>query len=294
MRLGTTVAAAHELAISQPAVSNAITQLERNLNLRLFTRTKGRLQPTEEAELLYEKSLPVFESFHVAQATASRIKEKVTGHLRIASTPSIGSSVIPLAIKSLRKNRPDLKISSIVSGLEEVQERVANGDVSIGFYYTTVNHPLVISDLIAYFDMVCAIPPGHSLADRKEIHAEELAREPLISYEPKEKLAAILESVFSANGCEHRPIIDVRFVHSACELVAQGQGLAVVDAMMTLRREYQGRVIFADFAPRTTLPVYVCSHRDHVTSYSSQLFIKHFKKVFREEIMFRVRLREAG
>src|SRR6266498_4140921 len=97
---GTTKGAAHQLNISQPAVSTLIQHTEDQLGFELFQRMHGRLVPTEEALSLYAESSSIFlllESLH------QKIEGFRLGHfgsIRIASTPSLGNSILPRAIHS--------------------------------------------------------------------------------------------------------------------------------------------------------------------------------------------------
>jgi DNA-binding transcriptional LysR family regulator len=284
MSTGTTMAAAQLLNMSQPAVSNAIMQLERNLDVPLFNRVKGRLQPTEDAELLYRKSLEVFSSFEAARAIAGQLRERSIGHLRVAVTPSPGNSLMPLAVKAFLQNRPNIRVSLIVGSVEKVLDLVAKEEVNLGFYYLTTDHPLLISEPLATFDMVCALPADHRLAGAESVHAADLRGETLISYSTNERLATVVESAFGADGCDHRPMVEVRFVHSACELVAQGLGVAVVDAFMVLRADVYRTIVLKPFRPRTTLPVYVCERRDRARSALSSLFLDEVKCLASEHI----------
>lgn len=297
MNTGTTVAAARLLNMSQPAVSNAIRQLERDLNVPLFNRVNGRLQPTEESELLYRKSLDVFSSFDAARAVAGQLRERTIGHLRLATTPSPGSSIMPLAVRAFRERRPNIRVSMSVGGVEKVQDLAAKEEVNLGLYYITTDHPLLFAEPVASFDMLCALPVNHRLAHAEVVRASDLEGETLISYSASERLATVVESAFGADGCDHRPAIDVRFVHSACELVAQGIGVAVVDAFTALRAELYQSVVFRPFRPRTTLPVYICERNDRARSALASLFLDDLRRILSENVesgVFKARMRTPG
>lgn len=297
MNTGTTVAAAQLLNMSQPAVSNAIKQLERNLDVPLFSRVNGRLQPTEEAELLYRKSLDVFSSFDAARAVAGQLRERAIGHLRLATTPSPGSSIMPLAVRAFREKRPNIRVSMTVGGVEKIQDLVAKEEVNLGLYYITTDHPLLVAEPVASFDMLCALPVNHRLAAAETVRASDLEGETLISYSANERLSTVVESAFGADGCDHAPAIKVRFVHSACELVAQGIGVAVVDAFTALRAELYQSVVFKPFRPRTTLPVYICERRDRARSALASMFLDDLRSILSENIesgIFRARMRDPA
>lgn len=297
MNTGTTVAAAQLLNMSQPAVSNAVKQLERNLDVPLFSRVNGRLQPTEEAELLYRKSLDVFSSFDAARAVAGQLRERAIGHLRLATTPSPGSSIMPLAVRAFREKRPNIRVSMTVGGVEKIQDLVAKEEVNLGLYYITTDHPLLVAEPVASFDMLCALPVNHRLAAAESVRASDLEGETLISYSANERLSTVVESAFGADGCDHSPAIKVRFVHSACELVAQGIGVAVVDAFTALRAELYQSVVFKPFRPRTTMPVYICERRDRARSALASMFLNDLRSILSENIesgILRARMRDPA
>lgn len=109
---GTTKGAAHQLIISQPAVSNVIQHTEDQLGFRLFHRVRGRLVATEEALSLYAESSSIFLLFASLQKKVEDLKHGRFGSLRIASTPSLGHSILPQAVHPLPQNGPALGFRS--------------------------------------------------------------------------------------------------------------------------------------------------------------------------------------
>ena len=99
VRCETTVRAAQELGLSQPAVSNAIKHLEGQLGFPLFERINNRLFPTTKARTLYRDSDPLFLIHAALEAKVQDLKENRSGNVRLIATPPLGYSVIPPALK---------------------------------------------------------------------------------------------------------------------------------------------------------------------------------------------------
>ena len=145
MSTGTTVGAAHLLHISQPAVSNTIHHMEAQLKFPLFHRNRGRLHPTDEAKLLYERTQKVFEAFDSAQFIVDQLRGGLIGDLRVVCTPSLGSTLVPLSVARFRANRPQVKVSIEVGSLDFVFESIEREKADVGVFFLPREHQIVTS-----------------------------------------------------------------------------------------------------------------------------------------------------
>lgn len=205
MSTGTTVGAAHLLHISQPAVSNTINHMEAQLGFPLFHRNRGRLQPTDEAKLLYERTQKVFEAFDSARFIVDQLRGGLIGDLRVVCTPSLGSTLVPLSVARFRTNRPQVKVSIEVGSLDFVFESIEREKADVGVFFLPREHPLTICRQIASLDMICALPRGHPLESKEVVEAADLVEHPFISMNSNEPLGALIESAFRRAGLEvHR------------------------------------------------------------------------------------------
>ncbi|GGZ97464.1 LysR family transcriptional regulator [Ignatzschineria ureiclastica] len=95
MLCGSISRAADMLNVSQPAVSKTIKHAEIRLGYPLFERVRGKLIPTKEGLILYDKAKTVYEELSGFQAIAENLAEKPQGDLSIGCLPSLGLSLIP-------------------------------------------------------------------------------------------------------------------------------------------------------------------------------------------------------
>jgi Transcriptional regulator len=100
IRHRTTVAAADELALSQPAISNALKAMEAQAGFALFERVNNRLFPTTEAMALYKESDAIFALHAKLENRVRDLRENRTGHLSIVATPPLAYSIIPPALSN--------------------------------------------------------------------------------------------------------------------------------------------------------------------------------------------------
>lgn len=124
-RMGSITLAAEELCISQPAVSQAVRQLEHSLECRLFFRTSKGVKPTKEGEVLFSYVKKGMEALYDGEAMIRRIKDLDTGEIRIgASDMTLQFYLLPY-LERFHERYPKVKVT------------VSNGPTpeTIGFLY---------------------------------------------------------------------------------------------------------------------------------------------------------------
>ena len=224
-----TVDAAAELGISQPAVSNAIKNLEQRLGFLLFERTSRGLNPTDEARLLYEEVAPVNSMVRRIEQQVRDLKTTREGLLRIAATPPLGHSIIPVALKRFLTDRPNVRINYQVNRFDIVLQQVESGASDIGLLLGLRQHPGCEAITLHEGVMECLVPTGHPLAAHEAITPEDIAEHGVIGLEASSRLGSLVRGVFVRSDVPYRANIEVHYCHSAGILADAGLGVAIVD-----------------------------------------------------------------
>lgn len=229
MRCRTTIAAAFELGLSQPAVSNAIKNLESQLGFSLFDRIGNRLVPTTEARSLFADAEPLHAMARGISRKARELRNTTRGHLRFFSTHAL-RHVVPRAIATFMKSRPDVHVFFDTLPMEGVIEAVESGFSDFGIALAPANRPGIAKIPILSGRMVVAMHPNHELASRKgAIEAKHIADEKMIALEPASRLGLLVRQAFDDAGTPYVPAVEVRHGSTACALVQEEIGVAVVD-----------------------------------------------------------------
>lgn len=251
VRHRTTVAAAEELALSQPAVSNALRTMEAAIGFRLFERINNRLFPTAEAMEIYKESEALF-ALHARLAGQVRdLRETRVGRLALAATPPLGYGLIPPVLARFLSERPRTRVTFDVRRYEGVVDAVLSRVAELGFALGVPSHPGVAHEVLHTADMVCVLPPDHPLAERPVVTAADLSKVPLIGLEAGTRLGEAVRASFSEAGAPFRPTVEVRYCNTACVLAAAGVGAAVVDPFSP--RQSNGQTLATrPFVPRTS------------------------------------------
>lgn len=273
MLTGSISGAAKLLNVSQPAVSRLIAYTESRVGLILFERIKGRLYPTPEARRLFIEVDVVYQGVQRVNEVASDLVEKRSGTLRLAVSPSLGQTLLPMAVAKFRDRFPDVKIhlQTLVSPHLAQALLTQQAEVGVATIFK-LDHPNLEVRPIYEDRLVAVLPATHPLADHKELHVRDLVNLNLIGYDVDSPFGQLIEQMFQSEGLEPRLSVEVRLTHIACAMVQAGAGVAIVDELAVVGRVWPD-VVVRPILPATVMPVNLLHLRFEPLSRLAQDFI---------------------
>lgn len=269
---GTVTAAAARLGISQPGLSNLLAQLERQTRVRLFERSKGRLVPTPEADVLYREVDTVVRGLeHVSQAVTD-LQNKQAGQLQVASQHSMSFNLLPRVIARFAADRPDLSISFQSQYSAKIQEWVAAGLFEIGI----CEQPMLYPELRAvplFFEMRIAVPQGSPLTQHPVLTPELLADSAFAVMGPEHMTYRRLRESFQEAGIMLRARVHSHLFRNLLSFVQEGMCCALVDPFAA-EYDLSGRVEMRPFAPKILMDMAIVTSREKPLSSIGQAFLE--------------------
>ncbi|MGI4954828.1 MAG: LysR substrate-binding domain-containing protein [Janthinobacterium lividum] len=229
IRHRTTVAAGQELALSQPAISNALKTMEAQAGFALFHRINNRLFPTDEALTLHEDSETLFALHAKLESRVRDLRDNRGGQLSIVGTPPLAYSLVPPALRRFLAARPGTQVFFDVRRYEGVIDAVLGRVAELGFALGFSHQPGIAHRVLHTGAMVCVVAPDHPLAARPVLSPADLAGLPLIGLERGTRLGEAVRASFEQAGVPYTATVEVRYCNTACVLAAAGVGVAVVD-----------------------------------------------------------------
>jgi DNA-binding transcriptional LysR family regulator len=229
MRAQTLVAAASQLNIAQPTVTNTIRRIEDILKVQLFDRGGGKLTPTVEARRILEEVDRAFEQLESAIGRAARMARSEEGVFRFGASPSLGRVLIPRVIAAIVEDRPGLLIHFDILSVSQVVDYLVSGPGEGAVTFFPITHGVVQSTIVGTGRLVALVPAHSPLASRERLRAQDVADATLIVFEPQSVHGQMLERFLSTGGVPPRQTHVVRFAETAIGLAEAGVGIAVVD-----------------------------------------------------------------
>ena len=280
VRHRTTVSAAKDLGLSQPAISNALKSMEAKAGFALFERINNRLFPTAEAMTLYKDGEAIFALHSQLESRVRDLKENRSGRLSIVATPPIAYGILPTALRQFMSARPATRVFFDVRRYEGTIEAVLNRSAELGFALGLSDHPGIACEIVHKAEMVCVFAPGHPLSLKKIVSANDLVDFPLIGLERGTRLGEALRHSFTQAKAAFRPVVEVRYCNTACVLAAARVGVAVVDPFSP-RQGGSHDLDVRPFIPTTPSTAYMLWSEAQPLSRLARSFLDEVRKVSR-------------
>lgn len=271
-------AAAFELGLSQPAISNAIKHMEAQLGLPLFERVGNRLLPTVEAKAIYNDAEPLRAMSEAISGRIRDLRDTKRGHFRILATHALGRTVVAKALASFMKSRDDVRVFFDVRRMEGVIESVESGFADLGVAIAPAHRPGMHIEPVIAGRLMVALPQRHKLSRRESLSPKDLQSERIIGLEPASRLGGLVRQSFDKAGVTYRPEVEVRHCVTACSLVQQGLGISVVD-QFSAASSGGWKVDMRPFRPEIKIHACVMYLEDRQLSRLTTRFIQELRKV---------------
>ncbi|HAT7998930.1 DNA-binding transcriptional regulator YeiE [Citrobacter braakii] len=175
LKSGSTTQASVMLALSQSAVSAALTDLEGQLGVQLFDRVGKRLVVNEHGRLLYPRALALLEQ----TTEIEQLFRKDNGAIRVYASSTIGNYILPAMIARYRQDFPDLPLELSVGNSQDVINAVLDFRVDIGLIEGPCHSTEIISEPWLEDELVVFAAPSSPLT-KGPITLEQLAASPWI------------------------------------------------------------------------------------------------------------------
>jgi DNA-binding transcriptional LysR family regulator len=228
---GSVTRAAERLNIAQPALSQAITRLERELGVKLFQRTRRGAALTAAGEAIVDDIRLGVARIDAAEKRAKDIATQRGGRLTVGFVSAALFEVLPKAIAALRADAPNVELELKEMSNAEQASALEAGEIDLGLLHTPVAVGGKMREkLIARERFLAALPGAYPVADDGMVSLRELAQIGLVWY-PHNQLPVVRAGILSAfrkAGCEAKVVQNANRSLTVLACVAAGCGASLV------------------------------------------------------------------
>lgn len=228
---GSITGAAKLLNISQPAASKALQHAEDRLGFALFSRVRGRLQPTPQALLMRDRIEKIIQDVHDLERLTKNMGQPGNSPLRVTCTPTLALTLLADATALLRKAVPDVVAELSTQHSVMMCESLTLRETDIGLTLQDTGHQNLRQRVLCRGQVMVIAPPGWwpEAELNQPLPIEALANQPMIGITVRDALGSMLQSHLAKVDPAPRIAVSVQTYQLAHSLVAKGEGLALVD-----------------------------------------------------------------
>jgi DNA-binding transcriptional LysR family regulator len=237
VQCGSMAKAARRLAVSQPAISKAIADLEHTLRVRLLDRGPRGIETTVYGSALIRRGWAVFDELRQAVSEIEFIANPTGGEVRIGCNESLSAALLPAVIERLSVQHPAVTVHlsqmSRPITLEIQQLRERNVDLIIGRGIFRIPEDDLNAELLFEEPLLVVAGVRSPWVRRRKLKLADLVDAKWILYPPNELPGLLVEQAFRLCGLTlPRPSVTTSSFHVRDALLATGDYLTVVPACM--------------------------------------------------------------
>ena len=229
--------AANRLHMAQPPLSQQIQAMEAMLGVRLFERTRRKVELTEAGRLLLDEARSALAQAARAEDVVRRVARGEVGRLEIGFTGSSPfNRALPTLVERFRRAWPDIRLSLREMSTADQMQALVEGRIDIGFARPAeaIAVPGVSLRLLQREALLVVCNDRHPLAGRPRVAVAELAAEPFILH-PRHVGTGLYDRVMGlarAAGFVPRVEIEAHQMSTMVSLAAIGLGVCMVPEAM--------------------------------------------------------------
>ncbi len=239
--------AASILGVSQPALSNAVRDLENEFGVDLFYRRSKRFVLTKEGEYFLERASAFLEEY-IGLNNMMKSLGNSRNSVKLGISPYISSSVMPPLLNNFNKIHPEIKFEVTEAPMYSLSQRLSGGFLDIAIAATnTINSNKFEIVNICTTETVCCVHKDSPLASLDEIDFPDIGQTPVILGTAPQEESRVRQG-FKNAGIEPNILLQTDQIHTLLEYVRRGLAIGFITSDTTAYNDIV-RIPIKGFAP---------------------------------------------
>lgn len=265
--------------VTQSAVSQTISALERRFSSLLIERSKKNFRLTQEGEVCYDYAKQILQINDALQSKLQEIEDVVSGNIRVATVYTIGLHVLPPCVKRFLKRYPTVNVHVEYRRADQVYEIVEGNVVDLGLVAYPVRDGKVEIVPVRKDKLALICHPQHPLARKKSVKLSALKGMKFIHFEPDQPTRKAVDRLLKDQHVEVQAVMEMDNIETLKRAVEIDSGVAIVPEE-TVEQEVANQTLArvqlegGDF----TRPLAVLYKKNKVLSPAMKKFIELLKE----------------
>jgi hypothetical protein len=214
--------------VTQSAVSQQISSMERLFKSLLIERSKKKFRLTREGQVLYDYSKQIIQTYDCLHSRIQEIKDIISGTIRLSTIYSIGLHELPPYIKRFLKDYPTVNVHVEYRRSNQVYEEVLGNVVDLGLVAYPQREAKLEVVPLRKDPLVLICHPQHPLAKFKSVKLKALSGQKFVSFEPDIPTRKALDKILKEHNVTVQTAMEFDNIETVKRAVEIDAGIAIV------------------------------------------------------------------
>ena len=214
--------------VTQSAVSQQISALERAFKSLLIERSKKKFRLTREGQVLYDYSKQIIQTYESLHSKLQELKDIISGTIRIATIYSIGLHDLPPYVKKFMKSYPTVNVHVEYRRANQVYDDVLGNVVDLGLVAYPTKDPKLEILALRKDPLVLICHPQHAFAKQKSVKLRSLVGQKFVGFEPDIPTRKALDKILREFGISVNNVMEFDNIETVKRAVEIDAGISIV------------------------------------------------------------------
>ena len=220
--------AAGRLRVTQPAVTQHLSNLSRELDVQLIDAVRRRPVLTDAGAYLVERARTIVEALATLDADMEEFRHARAGTLRVGATLTIGTYLMPALLSRFLHERPGITTHVRIENTIGIAQLLRSHELGLALVEGIINDDAIVTAPFLDDELVLIAPLDSALGSRRRVRARDLADVPFVSREPGSGTRDLGYDALARTGIRPPVVLQLPSVEAILRAVQAGLGAAIL------------------------------------------------------------------
>ncbi|ABB13760.1 LysR family transcriptional regulator [Carboxydothermus hydrogenoformans] len=269
-KLNSFTRAAEQLHVAQPSITIAINNLEQELKVQLFDRSKRKVVLTDEGKLFLQHVEKILKDVKKAQSELEDLKNYKKGVIKLGIPPMIGAYLFPKIFKGFKNAYPHLELHVREEGSWAMVSLLENGELDLGLIILPEQSENLCMLPITKDQIVLCVSENHRFSQEKRISLRQLEDEQFILLKEDSYTRHKIIALCNYYGFSPNILLSSCQIETIKELVSNGLGITFLMNGITKKWD---KIVSIQLEEPMNITIGLAWQKDRCLSRAAQAFI---------------------
>jgi len=236
--------AAARFKVSQPTLSMAVRNLEQDLGLLIFERSKNGIRATDAGAGIISQARQVLAQADLIETLAQADKDQLNGEFKLGAIPSLAPYLLPQLIPQMRLLASGLRLAFHEANAVDLGAKLKNGELDAILVSQPFTQVEVVTQELYREPLMAVMPPNHPLAAKKQVTGDDLLGQPFIHLQSghclREQILAWCPQLSAADNK-----LETSSLETLRHMIAIGLGVSILPSSAAVSSVYANHSLTA-------------------------------------------------